>query len=43
MLENIYIIDYYLDSRHKHAIILELKVITTKKGAVLIAAAKVEL
>ena len=43
MLENIYIIDYYLDSRHKYAIILELKVIAAKKGAVLIAAAKVEL
>ena len=43
MLENIYIIDYYLDSRYKHAIILELKVITTKKGAVLIATTKVEL
>ena len=43
MLENICIADYYLDGRHKHAIILELKVITTKKGAVLIATAKVEL
>ena len=43
MLENICIADYYLDSRYKYTIILELKVITTKKGAVLIAAAKVEL
>ena len=43
MLENIYITDCCLDSRHKHAIILELKVVAAKKGAVLIAAAKVEL
>ena len=43
MLENICIVDYCLDSRHKHAIILELKVVTTKKGTMLIATTKVEL
>ena len=43
MLENICIADCCLDSRHKYAIILELKVIAAKKGAVLIATAKVEL
>ena len=42
-MENICIADCCLDGRHKHAIILELKVVAAKKGAMLIAAAKVEL
>ena len=42
-MESICIADYYLDIRHKYAIIPELKVVAAKKGAMLIAAAKVEL